>query len=88
MSDGQKQRILLARAICQEPEVLVLDEPTSYLDIRYKILLTKLLRKLARERGMTILLSLHEPEIVPYAADRVLCVRGMSSSGKGRRKSC
>ena len=83
MSDGQKQRILLARAICQEPEVLVLDEPTSYLDIRYKILLTKLLRKLARERGMTILLSLHEPEIVPYAADRVLCVKGDVIFGEG-----
>ena len=83
MSDGQKQRILLARAICQEPEVLILDEPTSYLDIRYKILLTTLLRKLSRERGMTILLSLHEPEIVPYAADRVLCVKGDVIFGEG-----
>ncbi|MCR5370776.1 MAG: ABC transporter ATP-binding protein, partial [Clostridium sp.] len=84
MSDGQKQRILLARAICQEPEVLVLDEPTSYLDIRYKIMLAKLLRKLAREKNMTVLLSLHEPEIVPYLADRVLCVKGDTIFRQGK----
>lgn len=83
MSDGQRQRILLARAICQEPEVLLLDEPTSYLDIRYKVLFVKLLRKLAEERGMTILLSLHEPEMVPYLADRVLCVKGDTVFGEG-----
>ena len=84
MSDGQKQRILLARALCQEPEILVLDEPTSYLDIRYKIMLAKLLRKLAREKNMTVLLSLHEPEMVPYLADRVLCVKGDTIFRQGK----
>ena len=37
LSDGQRQRIMLARAICQEPEIIILDEPTAYLDIRHKI---------------------------------------------------
>ena len=50
ISDGQRQRILLARAICQEPEVMILDEPTSYLDIRHKLELLEILRKMAKEK--------------------------------------
>ena len=49
ISDGQRQRILLARAICQEPEVMILDEPTSFLDIRHKLELLAILRKMAKE---------------------------------------
>lgn len=45
ISDGQRQRILLARAICQEPEIIVLDEPTSFLDIRHKLELLTILKK-------------------------------------------
>ena len=51
ISDGQRQRILLARAICQEPEVMILDEPTSYLDIRHKLELLEILRKMAKKRN-------------------------------------
>ena len=50
ISDGQRQRILLARAICQEPEVMILDEPTSYLDIRHKLELLEILRKMAKKK--------------------------------------
>lgn len=73
-SDGQKQRILLARAICQEPELLVLDEPTTFLDIRYKLELLEILRTLAREQKTAILLSLHELELAERISDYVVCV--------------
>lgn len=75
ISDGQRQRVLLARAICQEPQVIVLDEPTGYLDIRYKLELLSVLKKLARERNTAILLSLHELELAQKVSDRVACVK-------------
>ena len=76
ISDGQKQRIMLARAICQEPEIIVLDEPTSYLDIRYKLELLDILKRMAKEKGITVLMSLHEIDLAQKCADRIVCVRG------------
>lgn len=72
LSDGQKQRIMIARAICQEADIMVLDEPTSFLDLRYKIELLEILRILSREHNKTIVLSLHEIDLAPKIADRVL----------------
>lgn len=74
VSDGQRQRVLLARALCQQPKVMMLDEPTSYLDIRHKVELLDLLRKSAREDDLTIVLSLHELEIAGKFSDLILCV--------------
>ena len=74
-SDGQKQRVMLARAICQEPEILVLDEPTSYLDIRYKTDFLWLLRSLARKRQMAVVMSLHEIDLAQKISDQVVCVK-------------
>ena len=74
LSDGQKQRVLLARALCQQPEVMVLDEPTSYLDIRHKIELLSILRGLASEQGLTVVLSLHEVDLAVKLADVVVLV--------------
>ncbi|MBQ8928305.1 MAG: ABC transporter ATP-binding protein [Oscillospiraceae bacterium] len=75
LSDGQRQRVLLARAICQEPELLVLDEPTMHLDIRYQLSLLGVLRRLTRERNAAVLMTLHELELAQRIADRVLCIR-------------
>ncbi|MFR5244137.1 MAG: ABC transporter ATP-binding protein [Clostridium sp.] len=72
-SDGQKQRILLARAICQEPELLVLDEPTSFLDVRHKLELLEILKKLVQERNVAVLMSLHELDLAERISDYVLC---------------
>ena len=75
ISDGQKQRILLARAIAQEPAVIVLDEPTSYLDMRYKLELLSILRQLSRGKKVTVIMSLHEIDLAQRISDKILCVR-------------
>lgn len=76
ISDGQKQRILLARAICQEPEMIILDEPTSFLDIRHKLELLAILRRMAQEKNITVLMSLHEIDLAQKISDKVICVKG------------
>ena len=73
LSDGQKQRTLIARAIAQAPEYLVMDEPTSYLDIRYRMELMEVLEGLAK-KGVTIVMSIHELELAVSVSDRLLLV--------------
>ena len=76
ISDGQRQRVLLARAICQEPEIIILDEPTSFLDIRHKLQLLSILRDMAKRRGITVIMSLHEIDLAQKISDRIICVKG------------
>ena len=76
ISDGQRQRILLARAICQEPEIIILDEPTSFLDIRHKLELLSILRGMAKEKGITVIMSLHEIDLAQKISDKIICVKG------------
>ena len=66
---------MLARAIAQEPEVIVLDEPTSFLDIRYKLEFLSTLYKLSREKKLTVIMSLHEVELARNISDKVLCFK-------------
>ena len=76
ISDGQRQRVLLARAICQEPDVILLDEPTSFLDIRYKLELLAILRSMAKSRKITVIMSLHEIDLAQKVSDKIVCVKG------------
>ena len=75
LSDGEKQRIMIARAICQGSDIMVLDEPTSFLDIRYKIELLNILSRLSIEKKKTIIMSLHEIDLVPKIADKVILIK-------------
>ncbi|HIV17280.1 MAG TPA: ABC transporter ATP-binding protein [Candidatus Alectryocaccobium stercorigallinarum] len=84
ISDGQRQRILLARAICQEPEIIVLDEPTSFLDIKYKFEVLTILMRMAKEKGITVVMSLHETELAKKSADVIAAV---SRDGSVRSES-
>ena len=81
ISDGQRQRILLARALCQQPEVILLDEPTSFLDIKGKIELLTILGTLAHTQKLAVILSLHELELAEKIADTVVCVSPAGVSG-------
>ncbi len=76
ISDGQRQRVLLARAICQEPEVIILDEPTSFLDVRHKLELLSILRNMAKSKKITVIMSLHEIDLAMKVSDKIICVKG------------
>ena len=76
ISDGQRQRVLLARALCQDPEIIVLDEPTAFLDIRHKTELLGILSNMAKNNGITVVMSLHEIDLAERISDKIVCVKG------------
>ncbi|MBO6231054.1 MAG: ABC transporter ATP-binding protein [Ruminiclostridium sp.] len=83
ISDGQKQRVMLARAVCREPKLLLLDEPTSFLDIHYKLTFLEMLDKLRRERDIAVVMSMHETELAGSISDRVMLIRDGVCKGVG-----
>ena len=81
ISDGQRQRVLLARAVCQQPEALLLDEPTSFLDIKGKAELMAILQTLAHEKNVAVIVTLHELDLAQKLADAVVYVSPRGVSG-------
>jgi iron complex transport system ATP-binding protein len=75
LSSGERQRVLLARSITQQPELLVLDEPNTHLDIRHQISAFNQLRKLNREEGVTILVVLHDLTMAAAFADTIAVMK-------------
>ena len=73
-SDGMKQLVLLARAMAQEPDLLILDEPTSYLDISHKLELLDVIKRMAAEKDVSILTSFHELELAWAFSDKIYCL--------------
>ena len=74
VSDGQRQRVLLARALCQQPDAILLDEPTSFLDIHHKLELLDILKNLVRQQRLAVVMSLHELDLAQRVSDTVVCV--------------
>ncbi len=72
LSGGEKQRVIIARALAQEPELLLLDEPTAFLDIRHQVGTYDLVRRLNRETGVTVVAVSHDVNMAGMYCDRLL----------------
>lgn len=75
LSGGQKQRVWIAMALAQDTKILFLDEPTTYLDIRYQLQILKLIRQLNREYGITIVMVLHDINQSLYYSDEIIAMK-------------
>ncbi len=75
LSGGQKQRVWIAMALAQDTKVLFLDEPTTYLDVRYQLQILKLIQKLNREYGITIVMVLHDINQSLYYSDEIVAMK-------------
>ncbi|WP_296385101.1 ABC transporter ATP-binding protein [Winogradskyella sp.] len=95
LSDGQLQKVMIARALAQDTDVIVLDEPTTHLDMYHKAYILKLLQKLTKETGKTILFSSHEIDLaiqlcdtmIVMSPDKIICDQPCSLISKGVFKS-
>ncbi|MCL6217344.1 ABC transporter ATP-binding protein [Zunongwangia pacifica] len=72
LSDGQLQRVLIARAIAQDTPIIILDEPTTHLDMYHKAYVVKLLQKLAKQTGKTIIFASHEVNLAIQICDKII----------------
>jgi iron complex transport system ATP-binding protein len=83
LSGGERQRAVIARALAQEPRLLVLDEPTAHLDLHYQVEVASLLRRLNRERGLAILLVSHDLNLAAEVSDRLVLLAGGRTAATG-----
>jgi iron complex transport system ATP-binding protein len=84
LSDGEKQKILIARALTQEPKLIILDEPTSHLDIKHKIEILRILNRLSVFNGVTVILALHDVDLAVKNCQFVLLVKDGKIVAQGR----
>ncbi len=84
LSGGEKQRVVIARAVCQQPEILLLDEPTANLDIGYQSMLLELAGRMNREKGVTVIAAIHDINLAVHHFDRFLLLSGGRVLAAGR----
>ena len=72
LSGGEQQRVFISRAICQEPEIIMLDEPTASLDLAHQVKIMDLMEKLKDEKGITVIMVSHDVNLAAMYADRLL----------------
>jgi len=76
LSSGERQRVLLARALAQEPDTILLDEPTAFLDLGHQVRIHRLLSGLHQERGTTVVFVSHDLNLAARYADRIVLLAG------------
>ncbi|MBM4425137.1 MAG: heme ABC transporter ATP-binding protein [Chloroflexi bacterium] len=87
LSGGEQQRVMIARALAQEPRALLLDEPTSHLDLKYQIGVLELARSLAQEHGLAVLMTMHDLNQAGVYADRVALMKGGEIVAQGTARN-
>lgn len=75
LSGGQQQKVFIARALVQEPDVLLLDEPTSNLDIKHQLEVMDIIKEIARKRGISAIMAIHDLNLAARYADRLIMMK-------------
>jgi iron complex transport system ATP-binding protein len=83
LSGGERQRVMLARALAQEARLLLLDEPTAFLDLKHRLAVYALLGRLHRENGLTVVVVSHDINLAARYCDRLVLLRGGSIAADG-----
>ena len=83
LSDGERQKALIARALAQEPDIILLDEPTMHLDLKHRMEVMSILKDMCRAKGICVVASLHDIEVASRVSDRVVLIRKGAIRGFG-----
>jgi iron complex transport system ATP-binding protein len=75
LSGGEKQKVLLARALCQEPKILLLDEPTSNLDLKHQFEILKLIESMVRDKGLSVVMAIHDLNLALRFSDKIALLK-------------
>jgi iron complex transport system ATP-binding protein len=84
LSDGERQKVVLARALAQDPELTLLDEPTAHLDLKHRMEVMGILRSLCSQRNLTVIAAIHDVDVAAKVADLVLSLKGGTVASFGR----